>query len=270
MAINFAVMLTVSISMSLLGITGQTGGLGGLLVLCAVMGFTGSVISLLLSKTIAKWTTGATVITGTETRASYWLVETVSRISKQAGIGIPEVAIYNGAPNAFATGAFKNSALVAVSSGLLETMSEDEIEGVLAHEISHIANGDMVTMTLLQGVLNTFVFFIARVLANIIDKDGRGWTYVLIVTVLDIVLSLLASMVLMAYSRHREYKADLGSSLLVGKQKMIAALERLKQITDGTSTLPKQMAAFGISGGVGMLLASHPSLDSRIKALKSY
>ena len=276
LATNMAVLALVSIVMSVLGVNPQQ--FGGLLIMAALFGFGGSIISLLVSKWMAKRATGAHVIETPRNEAEQWLVTTVRRQAEAAGIGMPEVAIYD-APeiNAFATGANRNNALVAVSTGLLRAMSRDEAEAVLAHEVSHVANGDMVTMALLQGVLNTFVIVLSRVIGRAIDgylgnRDGYGIGYYLGVFVLDMIFGLFASMIAMWFSRHREFRADAGGAALAGKQKMIAALERLAQ-TYGHSSLPKQVAAFGISGGVGgglkRLLMSHPPLEERIAALRN-
>jgi heat shock protein HtpX len=262
--------------MAVFGINPSTSA--GLLVMAALFGFGGSLISLLISKWMAKRATGAHVITQPRNEAEQWLLATVTRQAQKAGIGVPEVAIYD-APeiNAFATGANRNKALVAVSTGLLRSMSRDEAEAVLGHEVSHVANGDMVTMALLQGVLNTFVIVLARVVGRVIDgylsggRDGPGIGYYAIVFVLDMVFGLFASMIAMWFSRHREFRADAGGALLAGRDKMVGALERLAQ-NHGQSTLPKQVAAFGISGGDGgglkRLLMSHPPLDERIAALR--
>jgi heat shock protein HtpX len=277
LATNLAVLALVSIVMAVFGINPSTSA--GLLVMAALFGFGGSLISLLISKWMAKRATGAHVITEPRNEAEQWLLATVTRQAQKAGIGMPEVAIYD-APeiNAFATGANRNKALVAVSTGLLRSMSRDEAEAVLGHEVSHVANGDMVTMALLQGVLNTFVIVLARVVGRVIDgylsggRDGPGIGYYAIVFVLDMVFGLFASMIAMWFSRHREFRADAGGALLAGRDKMVAALERLAQ-NHGQSTLPKQVAAFGISGGDGgglkRLLMSHPPLDERIAALRS-
>ena len=274
---NLAVLALVSIVMSILGVNPQQ--FGGLLIFAALFGFGGAFFSLLISKWMAKRATGAHVIETPRNEAEQWLLSTVQRQAKAAGIGMPEVAIYD-APeiNAFATGANRNKALVAVSTGLLRAMDRDEAEAVLGHEVSHVANGDMVTMALLQGVLNTFVIVLARVVGRVIDgylsggRDGPGLGYYAIVFVLDMVFGLFASMIAMWFSRHREFRADAGGAALAGKPKMIAALERLAQ-TYGESTLPKQVAAFGISGGVGTglkrLLMSHPPLEERIAALRN-
>jgi heat shock protein HtpX len=277
LATNLAVLALVSIVMSLLGVNPQT--FTGLLVFAALFGFGGSLFSLMISKWTAKRFTGAQVIEQPRNETERWLFETVQRQAQAAGIGMPEVAVYD-APeiNAFATGANRNNALVAVSTGLLRAMDRDEAEAVLAHEVSHVANGDMVTMALLQGVLNTFVIVLARVVGRVIDgylsggRDGPGLGYFAIVFVLDMIFGLFASMIAMWFSRHREFRADAGGAALAGKGKMIAALERLAQ-TYGESTLPKQVAAFGISGGVGhglkRLLMSHPPLEERIAALRN-
>ena len=283
LATNLAVLILLGIVMSVLqnvfGI--RLGNNGGILVMAAVFGFGGSLISLLMSKWIAKRTTGAYVIEQPRNETEQWLVATVRRQAEAAGIGMPEVAIYD-APeiNAFATGANRNSALVAVSTGLIRAMSRDEAEAVLAHEISHVANGDMVTMALIQGVLNTFVLFAARIVGGWIDamlggqreSRGPGIFYFVVVMVLDVVFGLIASMIAMAFSRYREFRADAGGAQLAGRHKMIAALQRLSQ-TYGQSTLPNQVQAFGISGAVGhglsRLMRSHPPLEERIEALRN-
>ena len=279
LATNLAVLALVSIVMAFLGVNANQ--FGGLLVMAALFGFGGSLVSLLMSKWIAKRTTGAHVIDTPRNESEQWLLATVQRQAKTAGIGIPEVAIYD-APeiNAFATGANRNKALVAVSTGLLRAMNRDEAEAVLGHEISHVANGDMVTMALLQGVLNTFVIVLARVVGRVVDgylsngrnSEGGSIGYFAIVFVLDMVFGLFASMIAMWFSRHREFRADAGGATLAGRDKMVRALERLAQ-TYGHSTLPKQVQAFGISGGVGhglkRLLMSHPPLDERIAALRN-
>ena len=277
LATNMAVLALLSIVMAVFGVNPQQ--TSGLLVMAAIFGFGGSLISLLLSKWMAKRATGAQVITQPRNEAEQWLFSTVQRQAQAAGIGMPEVAIYD-APeiNALATGANRNNALVAVSTGLLRAMNRDEAEAVLGHEVSHVANGDMVTMALLQGVLNTFVIVLARVVGRAVDgylnggRDGPGLGYYAIVFVLDMVFGLFASMIAMWFSRHREFRADVGGATLASREKMISALERLAQ-TYGQSTLPKQVAAFGISGGVGSglkrLLMSHPPLDERIAALRN-
>ncbi|CAD1792779.1 heat shock protein HtpX [Xanthomonas arboricola] len=275
---NFAVLMLAGIVMSVLGV--NPAQMSGLLVMAAVFGFGGSFISLLLSKFMAKRSTGAQVITEPRTPTERWLLETVRRQAQAAGIGMPEVAVYDGPEiNAFATGANRNNALVAVSTGLLQNMSQDEAEAVLGHEIAHVANGDMVTMALLQGVLNTFVIVLARVVGGIIDSamsgnrdGGRGFAYYIIVFVLEMVFGLFATMIAMWFSRRREFRADAGGAQLAGRGKMIAALERLS-LNHGQSTLPSQVQAFGISGGVGdglrRLFLSHPPLAERIAALRA-
>ncbi len=278
LATNLAVLALVSIVMAVFGINPATNA--GLLVMAALFGFGGSLISLLLSKWVAKRFTGAQVIAQPRNETEQWLLATVQRQAQAAGIGMPEVAIFD-APeiNAFATGANRNKALVAVSTGLLRAMNRDEAEAVLGHEISHVGNGDMVTMALLQGVLNTFVIVLARIVGRVVDgyisggrDSGGGIGYYAVVFVLDMVFGLFASMIAMWFSRHREFRADQGGAKLAGRDKMVAALERLAQ-TYGQSSLPKQVAAFGISGGVGhglkRLLMSHPPLEERIAALRS-
>ncbi|HEY5716346.1 MAG TPA: protease HtpX, partial [Psychromonas sp.] len=271
---NLAVILVLGIVLSLVyKFTGlDSNSMGGLLILAAVFGFGGSFISLAMSKWIAKRSTGAVVIIQPKNETEHWLVETVAAQAKKAGINCPEVAIYN-APdmNAFATGMNKNNALVAVSSGLLQSMTRDEAEAVLAHEVSHVANGDMVTLTLLQGVVNTFVIFLARVLGGIIDSamrnndsesEGRGFAYYIIVFVLEMVFGVLASTIVMYYSRQREFRADSGAAKLAGKHKMIAALQRLQRGAE--PHLEGSMMAFGISGKrSGGLFMSHPPLEKR-------
>lgn len=282
LATNLAVMVVFSIVLNIIyATTGiQTGSLSGLLVMAALFGFGGSLISLLMSKKMALRSVGGQIITEPRNANEHWLLDTVSRQAKQAGIGMPDVAIYDAAEmNAFATGAKRDSALVAVSSGLLVQMTRDEAEAVLAHEISHVANGDMITMTLMQGVVNTFVIFLSRIIANIVsgftssDEEGEGQsgsfiTYFIVSTVLEVVFGFLASFLTMWFSRQREFKADSGAAQLVGKGKMIAALERLK--TSHESELEGSMMAFGINGKKTMmeLLMSHPPLDNRIEALR--
>ena len=276
---NLAVLVLAGIVMSVLRIDPATSG--GLLVVAAIFGFGGSLVSLLMSKFMAKRATGAQVITEPRSQTERWLLETVRRQAQAAGIGMPEVAIYDGPEiNAFATGANRNNALVAVSPGLLRHMSQDEAEAVLGHEISHVANGDMVTMALLQGVLNTFVIVLARVVGGIVDNamsgnregGGRGFAYFIIVMALELVFGLFATMIAMWFSRRREFRADAGGAHLAGRNKMIAALERLS-LNHGQSTLPAQVEAFGIAGGIGQglrkLFLSHPPLEQRIAALRS-
>jgi len=277
---NLAVVLVLSVVLRLLGLdramTAETGmNLGSLLVFSAVVGFTGAIISLLMSKSMAKWSTGAHVIDQPSNDAEAWIVETVRRLATTAGIGMPEVAIYDGAANAFATGAFRNSALVAVSTGLLQSMNKEEVEAVLGHEIAHVANGDMVTLTLIQGVVNTFVVFFARIIGSIVDKTvfrterGNGPGYFITVIVAQIVLGILASMIVAWFSRHREFRADAGSARFLGSPSpMVNALRRLGGLEPGT--LPQSMAGFGITdkGGIMSLFATHPPIEERIAALQ--
>ncbi|PZO07060.1 MAG: protease HtpX [Lysobacteraceae bacterium] len=280
LATNLAVMVLLGIVLSVLqGVFGITlGNNGTLLVFAAIFGFGGSLISLAISKWMAKRATGMHVITQPRNEAETWLYNTVRRQAETAGIKMPEVGIYD-APeiNAFATGPSRNNSLVAVSTGLLRAMNRDEAEAVLAHEVSHVANGDMVTMALIQGVLNTFVIFMARIVGRIIDswltgnREGGGIAYYAIVFVLDMVFGALASIIAMWFSRWREFRADTGGANLAGREKMIAALQKLAS-TYGQSTLPSQVRAFGISGSVGggfkRLFMSHPPLAERIQALR--
>ncbi|MBU8976176.1 MULTISPECIES: protease HtpX [unclassified Lysobacter] len=282
LATNLAVLALLSIVMAVLqNVFGvQVRGQAGLLIMATVFGFGGSLISLMTSKWIAKRSTGAHVIDQPRNESEQWLFDTVRRQAEAAGIKMPEVAIYD-APeiNAFATGPSRNNSLVAVSTGLLRAMNRDEAEAVLGHEVSHVANGDMVTMALIQGVLNTFVIVLARVVGRVIDsylsgnrEGGPGLGYFVIVFVLDMVFGLFASMIAMWFSRHREFRADAGGARLAGREKMIAALQRLS-MTYGESTLPKTVQAFGISGAVGhglrRLLMTHPPLEERIQALRN-
>jgi heat shock protein HtpX len=278
---NLAVMLVLGLVASLLGVnrylTANGLNLSALLGFSFIMGFGGAFISLLMSKWMAKMSTGAEVINHPRNADEAWILETVQRLSQRAGIAMPEVAIFDGEPNAFATGAFKNSALVAVSTGLLQGMTRDEVEAVLGHEIAHIANGDMVTLTLIQGVLNTFVVFLSRVIGYFVDnitrsKDdessGPGWGYYVTSIVLDIVLGFVASMIVAWFSRQREFRADEGSAQLLGqKQPMINALSRLGQMQAGV--LPASVSAMGITGDLSKLFASHPPLEERIAALQA-
>ena len=278
---NLAVMVVLGVVASLLGVnrflTANGLNLTALLGFSLIMGFGGAFISLLMSKTMAKWSTGAEVITQPRSQDEAWIVETVRRLSERAGIAMPEVAIYEGEPNAFATGAFKNSALVAVSTGLLQGMTREEVEAVLGHEVAHIANGDMVTMTLIQGVLNTFVVFLSRVVGYFVDSllrkndeesSGPGIGYYVTSIVLDIVLGFVASMIVAWFSRQREFRADEGASKLMGtKQPMINALARLNQMHAGP--LPSSVAAMGITSELGKLFATHPPLEERIAALQA-
>jgi len=282
-ATNMAIMLVLSLSASLLGVnrflTSNGLNLGMLLAFAALMGFGGSFISLLISKPIAKWSTKARVITQPANSTEQWLVNTVAAQAQKAGIGMPEVAIYEGEPNAFATGATRNSSLVAVSTGLLQSMNQDEVEAVLAHEVAHIANGDMVTLTLIQGVVNTFVIFLARIVGYFVDgmlrkndeeSSSPGIGYMVTVVVCEIVFGLLASIIVAWFSRQREFRADRGAASIMGReQPMIAALRRLGGMAEGE--LPKNMSAFGISGkgGALALFSSHPPIEARIAALQS-
>ncbi|OEF26997.1 protease HtpX [Vibrio rumoiensis] len=279
LATNLAVVLVLSVVLNIVyAVTGmQPGSLSGLLVMAALFGFGGSFISLLLSKKMALRSVGGQVIESPRNETEHWLIQTVTRQAQQVGIGMPTVAIYDSPDiNAFATGAKRDDSLVAVSTGLLHNMTRDEAEAVLAHEISHISNGDMVTMTLMQGVVNTFVIFISRAIANVVSSnnsdEGRGgsmMSYFLISMVLEMVFGFLASFITMWYSRHREFHADSGAAQLVGKHKMIAALERLK--VSHEPQLEGSMMAFGINGKRTMmeLLMSHPPLDKRIEALRN-
>ena len=282
LATNLAVMLVLSIVLSVLsswlGIDRQ--GMGGLLLMAAVFGFGGSFVSLLISKWVAKRSYGVQIIEQPRSEMEHWLLSTVTRQAQQAGIGMPEVGIYDSPEmNAFATGASRNNALVAVSSGLLYSMSRDEAEAVLAHEVSHIANGDMVTLTLIQGVVNTFVIFFARLVAGLIsnflrsddEEEGAGMgglAYMATVFVLEMIFGILASIIVMWFSRQREFRADAGSAKLVGRDKMIAALERLRQGHE--PQLEGTLMAFGINGKRSMseLFMSHPPLEKRIEALR--
>jgi heat shock protein HtpX len=283
---NLAVLLLLSIVCHLLGIDQMMasrgyGGMGGLLVFAAVFGMGGAFISLAMSKTIAKWSTGARVIGQPQNDTERWLVDTVRRHAQNAGIGMPEVAIYD-APemNAFATGMTRNSSLVAVSSGLLQQMDREQVGAVLGHEIGHVANGDMVTLTLIQGVLNTLVILAARIVGRAVDswlsggRDNRGGGigYFVVVMVLQVVFGLFASMIVAAFSRWREFRADAAGAHFAGRGAMISALQRLKG-NHGESTLPNTIAAFGISGpladGFRRLFMSHPPLDERIAALRN-
>jgi len=280
LATNVAIMLVLSFTMRLLGVEPYLNAngldLSNLLAFAAIMGFGGAFISLAISKWSAKRMSGAVVIEEARTPTEIWLIKTVRQQADAVGIKMPEVAVFNSPEvNAFATGMTKNSSLVAVSTGLLNAMTKDEAEAVLAHEVSHIANGDMVTLTLIQGVVNTFVMFLSRVIGYTVDKvifkteRGTGPAFFVTMIIAELVLGVLASMIVMWFSRQREFRADAGAAKLSGRGKMIAALERL-QAQHEPSVLPKQMAAFGISGGGGFakLFSSHPSLDDRIAALR--
>lgn len=278
---NLAVMLVLSATLHIFGVdrylTANGLNVPQLLIFSVIVGFTGSIISLLMSKSMAKWSTGAQVLDPNAPRnqREAWLVDTVHQLADRAGIGRPEVAIFEGAPNAFATGAFKNDSLVAVSTGLLESMTEEEIAAVLGHEVSHIANGDMVTLTLIQGVVNTFVVFLARVVGYFLDKAvfrnerGTGPGYYVTVIVCEILFGIMASIIVAWFSRQREFRADAGSAHLMGsREPMIRALARLGGLEPGV--LPKTFEASGISGGgaISALFATHPPIQTRIAALQ--
>ncbi|ABG38904.1 Heat shock protein, Metallo peptidase, MEROPS family M48B [Paraglaciecola sp. T6c] len=281
LATNIAVMVLISLVFSLFGFQGllaQNGvdlDLQALLVYSAVIGFSGSIISLLISKFMAKRSMNVHVLEHPENDTERWLLRTVERQAEQANIGMPEVGIFvHASPNAFATGWNKNNALVAVSTGLLENMTQSEVEAVLAHEISHVANGDMVTMTLIQGVLNTFVVFLSRVIGHVVDRvvfkveRGHGPAFWIVSIISQVILGILASMIVMWFSRYREFRADAGGASIAGRNNMIAALKRLKQNQDAPP-MPEEMAAFAISAGkVQKLFSSHPPLDKRIEALQ--
>jgi heat shock protein HtpX len=281
LATNIAVLLVLSVVISLLGLDRWLAAEGidyrGLLAFSAVLGFGGALISLALSKTMAKWSTGARVIDGTEGTTEYWLVQTVKSLAAKAGIGMPEVAVYEGAPNAFATGAFRNSSLVAVSTGLVQSMSKDEVEAVLGHEIGHVANGDMVTLTLIQGVVNTFVVFLSRVVGFFVDKAifrterGIGIGYYITVIVCQIVFGILASVIVAWFSRRREFRADAASADLLGTPRpMMHALARLGGLEPGA--LPESIRAAGITdrpSGFAALFSTHPPVEERIAALQA-
>lgn len=282
LATNLAIMVVLGLVVNLLGLnrflTANGLNLTTLLGFAAVMGFGGSFISLLMSKTMAKWSTGAQIIESPQNSTEYWLVQTVERLAKDAGLpAMPEVALYEGEPNAFATGPSKANSLVAVSTGLLQSMSKEEVEAVLAHEISHVVNGDMVTLTLIQGVVNTFVFFLARVVGYLVDSflrrndeesSGPGIGYTITVIVCDIVFGILASMIVMYFSRQREFRADAGAAKLMrSPSPMIHALQRLGGMSP--EPLPSNLASAGIAGkgGISSLFATHPSIEERIEAL---
>jgi heat shock protein HtpX len=281
LATNIAVLVVLSVVINLFGLNRWLSAEGidyvGLLVFSAVVGFAGSIISLLISKPMAKMSTGARVVDGTEGTTEFWLVSTVKKLADKAGIGMPEVAVFEGAPNAFATGAFKNSALVAVSTGLLQTMNRDEVEAVLGHEVAHVANGDMVTLTLIQGVVNTFVIFLSRIIGFLVDKmvfrteRGVGPGFFIASLVAQIVLGILASMIVAWFSRQREFRADRGSAQLLGSPRpMINALARLGGVPAGE--LPQAFEAHGIKQSQSRFLglfASHPPIEARIAALQT-
>jgi heat shock protein HtpX len=278
---NLAVVLVLGVVASVLGVnrflTANGLDLGALLGFALIMGFGGAFISLLISKPVAKWSSGVQLITEPRNADEAWIVDTVRRLSEKAGIGMPEVGIFQGEPNAFATGAFKNNALVAVSTGLLQGMTRDEVEAVLGHEVAHIANGDMVTMALIQGVMNTFVVFLSRIVGYAVDSflrkgdqesSGPGIGYYVTTIVLDIILGFLAAIIVAWFSRQREFRADSGAAQLLGrKQPMINALARLGGMVPGE--LPKSVAAMGIAGGIGQLFSTHPPIEERIAALQN-
>ncbi len=282
LATNAAILVVITVIFNLLGINGildQQGvdlNLNALLLVSAIIGMSGSVISLIMSKWLAKKSMGVHVIDRPQNQTEQWLVSVVNRQAQLAGIGMPEVGIFNTPdPNAFATGMNKNAALVAVSTGLLQTMNADEVEAVVGHEISHVANGDMVTMALLQGVVNTFVYFLASVIGFIVDRvllkndRGLGIGYYITQMIAQICLSILATMIVMWFSRYREFKADAGGAKLAGREKMIAALRALQRVQN-PEDLPGEFAAFGINGGgVSRLFMSHPPLEERIAALQN-
>jgi heat shock protein HtpX len=280
LATNIAIVLLLSVVIRTFGLDGWLTAEGidyrGLLVFSAVIGFSGAIVSLLLSKPIAKWTTRARVITGSEGQTEQWLVQTTRRLADKAGIGMPEVAVYEGAPNAFATGAFRNSSLVAVSTGLLQSMNREEVEAVLGHEIGHVANGDMVTLTLIQGVVNTFVVFLARVVGFAVDRAvfrterGVGPGFYITVIVCQIAFGILASIIVAWFSRQREFRADAAAANLLGSPRpMMNALSRLAGLTPGT--LPESMRAMGIANRQGFLtlFSTHPPVEARIAALQA-
>jgi heat shock protein HtpX len=278
---NVAVMAVLMVTSRILGVdrylTANGLNMTALAGFSLIMGFGGATISLLMSKTMAKMSTGARVINQPQTADEAWIVQTVQKFAEKAGIGMPEVAIYDGAPNAFATGAFKNSALVAVSTGLLQNLTREEVEAVLGHEVAHVANGDMVTMTLIQGVMNTFVVFLSRVIGYAVDSflrrgddrdSGPGIGYMVTTIVLDIVLGFVAAIIVAWFSRQREFRADAGAAQLMGrKQPMINALARLGGLAPGE--LPKTMQAMGITGSLGKLFSTHPPMEERIAALQN-
>lgn len=280
---NLAIVLVLSITMRLLGVepylTSNGLNLSSLLIFAAIMGFGGSLISLAISKWMAKKSVNAVVITEPRTPDEIWLMQTVERQARTAGIKMPEVAIWDSPDvNAFATGMNKNAALVAVSTGLLQTMTREEAEAVMAHEISHVANGDMVTLALIQGVVNTFVIFFARIIGYLVDKiifkteNGTGPAFYITSFIADMILGILASTIVMWFSRQREFRADAGAAIISGREKMIAALERLQQSVP--APLPGKMTAFGIGGGTSLgikrFFMTHPPIEERIAALKSY
>jgi len=286
LATNFAVLLVITLVFRLLGLDGvlRASGvqlnLGALLIYAAVIGFAGSLISLFMSKTMAKSGMGVQVIEQPSTPFEHWLVQVVERQSQAAGIGMPEVGIFDSPdPNAFATGWNRNNALVAVSTGLLQHMNRDQVEAVVGHEISHVANGDMVTLTLIQGVVNTFVVFLSTIIGNFVDRvifkneEGHGLAYTLVSILAQVLLSILATMIVMWFSRQREFSADAGGASLTSRAKMAAALRALQRVNEPQDLPASEFAAFGISGGIGdgikRLFMSHPPLEERIAALEA-
>jgi heat shock protein HtpX len=280
LATNLAVVVVLGVVASLLGVnrylTANGLNLGALLGFAFIMGFGGAIISLLISKPVAKWTSGVQVITGAEGPDERWIVDTVRGFADKAGIGMPEVGVFQGEPNAFATGAFKNNALVAVSTGLLQGMTREEVEAVIGHEVAHIANGDMVTMTLIQGVMNTFVVFLSRVIGYFVDgwlsrgeqRSGPGIGYMVTTIVLDILFGFVAAIIVAWFSRQREFRADRGAAQLMGRtQPMVNALARLGGMVPGE--LPRGLQTAGITSGVGKLFSSHPPIEERIAALQN-
>ena len=278
---NLAVVLVLGLVSRLLGVdrflTANGLNLGALLGFALVMGFGGAIISLLMSKPLAKWSAGVQIIEQPRNQDEAWIVDTVRKFADKAGIGMPEVGIFEGDPNAFATGAFRDSALVAVSTGLLHNMTQEEVEAVIGHEVAHIANGDMVTMTLIQGVMNTFVVFLSRVIGYAVDSflrkgddenRGPGIGYYVSSMVLELIFGMVAAIIVAWFSRQREFRADAGAAQLMGrKQPMINALARLGGLH--SAELPKSVAAFGIAGGMGQLFSSHPPIEERIAALQN-
>jgi heat shock protein HtpX len=278
---NLAVVVVLGVVANLLGVNRylSTSGLdlGALMGFALLMGFGGAIISLLISKPIAKWSAGVRIIEQPQNADEAWIVQTVRKFADQAGIGMPEVGIFDAEPNAFATGAFKNSALVAVSTGLLQGMTREEVEAVIGHEVAHIANGDMVTMALIQGVMNTFVVFLSRVIGYAVDsflrrgdsqQSGPGIGYMVTTIVLDILLGFLAAIIVAWFSRQREFRADAGAAQLMGRrQPMVNALARLGGLTP--AELPKSISAMGIAGGIGQLFSTHPPIEERIAALQN-
>ncbi|HRM53650.1 MAG TPA: protease HtpX [Ottowia sp.] len=276
---NVAVMAVVGLVSSLFGLGRYVGtNTGQLMIFSLLVGFTGAIVSLLMSKSMAKMTMGLKVINQPANADEAWIVETVRKFADKAGIGMPEVAIYEGEPNAFATGAFKNSALVAVSTGLLRGMTREEVEAVIGHEVAHVANGDMVTMALIQGVMNTFVVFASRMIGSLVDgamrrgeNSGPGIGYYVTTVVLDILFGFLAGIIVAWFSRQREFRADRGSAQLMGNPRnMINALARLDGLHAEGQQMPKHLQTMAIVGSIGKLFATHPPMEERIAALKAY